>query len=474
MYSNKVTLIPVLVLSILLLTWCASSPQGTQVDEEVQFEEKHAQDMQKKEDKASQLIETTSPTLELLMPEQEQDIVTESVEYASWVVGFVAYPQDNENAPGVVLIHERRWLNEHIEDMARVLAMQGYRALAVDLYGWVVPDDFEGAREMSSGLDQEETTANLLAAESYLRENASKVASLWRCLWGKQSLQLSLASQTLDGTVIYYGRLTDDVETLKNINQPVLGIFAENDGWIPPSAVEAFQKWLDEAGVTDYDITIYPWVDHAFANPTWGNYEKQATLDARSKTITFLWEVLSNEEWEKEWEVAIVPLSLEDFDEDYENIDIVMVPEQIVATVTNEWSLWQRSDDAFEYLAGFIFGDNDARDQIAMTSPVTRSKTSDFSYETAFIMPSKRTLENLPEPNNERVSIKSIPSSLQAVWRFSWYVNQERTDVQWKAFQQALENEWIVWYGMPTLAQYDGPWVAASRRTNELRVSLNP
>jgi hypothetical protein len=54
-----------------------------------------------------------------------------------------------------------------------------------------------------------------------------------------------------------------------------------------------------------------------------------------------------------------------------------------------------------------------------MTSPVTRYKTSDVSYETAFIMPPKRTLENLPEPNNDRVSIKKIASSLQAVWRFS-------------------------------------------------------
>jgi hypothetical protein len=54
-----------------------------------------------------------------------------------------------------------------------------------------------------------------------------------------------------------------------------------------------------------------------------------------------------------------------------------------------------------------------------MTSPVTREKISDVSYETAFIMPSEWTMETLPEPNNEKVSIKQLASSLRAVWRFS-------------------------------------------------------
>ena len=68
--------------------------------------------------------------------------------------------------------------------------------------------------------------------------------------------------------MIYYGRLKDDAQQLAAINQPLLGIFAENDQGIPPSAVQAFQAGLDQAGKTDYDITIFPGVDHAFANPT--------------------------------------------------------------------------------------------------------------------------------------------------------------------------------------------------------------
>jgi hypothetical protein len=89
-------------------------------------------------------------------------------------------------------------------------------------------------------------------------------------------------------------------------------------------------------------------------------------------------------------------------------------------------------------------------------------------------MPKKRTLENLPQPNNDRVKIKEIPWSLQAVWRFSWYVNEADVALQREQFQTALTSNGISWYGMPTLAQYDWPWVAPRARTNELRVSLNP
>jgi hypothetical protein len=153
---------------------------------------------------------------------------------------------------------------------------------------------------------------------------------------------------------------------------------------------------------------------------------------------------------------------------------ITVLPPQLVATVVNEWPLRQRNDDAFEYLAWFIFGDNKSVTSIAMTSPVVRSQLSDSTYETAFIMPSKRTLDTVPEPNNDRVSLTTTPSSLQAVWKFSWYVTQDAVDREWEFFQKELRSNEIVRYGMPTLAQYDWPWVAASSRRNELRVSLNP
>jgi len=284
---KKVLLLLWVVFFSTSLVWCWNQTKNPVSDDQV-FEEQHAKEMEKKAEKESEFAWESSPTLDLLIPENEIDIVTETVEYTDWVVWFLAYPQDNPQAPWIVVIHEWWGLNDHIKDMTRILAMNGYRALAVDLYKGEVASEMEDARWLMTSLDGEEATTNLLAAEEYLRNESEKVASLWWCLWWAQSLRLSLASDSLDATVLYYGRVIDDPEQLENINQPLLGIFAEDDGWIPPSAVEAFQAWLESAWKTDYDITIYPSVGHAFANPTWNNYEQEATVDAWQKTLKFL------------------------------------------------------------------------------------------------------------------------------------------------------------------------------------------
>ena len=81
--------------------------------------------------------------------------------------------------------------------------------------------------------------------------------------------------------------LETDPVALQSISTPILGIFAENDQGIPPSSVHAFEEGLVAIDI-ESDITIYPWVDHAFANPTGGNYSPDETKDAWNKTLSFL------------------------------------------------------------------------------------------------------------------------------------------------------------------------------------------
>ena len=143
---------------------------GTDEMTDEQQEQLHAEDMADKADKTSELAGEVSPTIDLLRPEVEVDYVSEEVVYDdTGTIGYLSYPQDNPDAPGVVVIHEWRGLNDHIKDMTKVLAQNGYKALAVDLYAGEVADSPERARELSSALDQEAATANLLAAENYLR-----------------------------------------------------------------------------------------------------------------------------------------------------------------------------------------------------------------------------------------------------------------------------------------------------------------
>lgn len=166
-------------------------------------------------------------------------------------------------------------------------------------------------------------------------------------------------------------------------------------------------------------------------------------------------------------------LTINDFSDSYDGFTIVQYPDQIVATVRNTWPFGQTNDDSFQNLAGFIFWDNTSGTEIAMTSPVTRTQLDPTTYETAFIMPDGWTLSSLPTPNNDRVTIKTLPWSLKAVKRFSWRVTKDTVDAQRARFQEDLTAAGIVRYWLPTLSQYDWPRVAASSRRNELWVELN-
>jgi carboxymethylenebutenolidase len=91
----------------------------------------------------------------------------------------------------------------------------------------------------------------------------------------------------LAATVIYYGNLVNDTESLSKIKWPVLGIFGDQDQSIPVDSVMQFEQALNEIGITN-EIYIYPGVGHAFANPSGDNYAPKETADAWKKTLVFL------------------------------------------------------------------------------------------------------------------------------------------------------------------------------------------
>ncbi|MDP3727057.1 MAG: dienelactone hydrolase family protein [bacterium] len=228
---------------------------------------------------------------DMLKSDDGGGIVTEDAGYFENTRGFYAAPKAPGNYPGVVMIHEWWGLNDHIRDMARELARQGYRVLAVDLFGKVAatPDE---ARSQVSGLDQAKATENLRAAAAFLRaQGAGKLASLGWCFGGAQSLKLALSGEKLDATVIYYGNLVTDPAELKKITWPVLGIFGATDQSIPVATVNMFRNALSSLGIRQ-SVHIYPGVGHAFANPSGMNYAPAETKDAWAKTVAFLAEHL--------------------------------------------------------------------------------------------------------------------------------------------------------------------------------------
>lgn len=215
-----------------------------------------------------------------------KNVAVETVAYFGDVEGYFAVPSDYAEYPGVVMIHEWWGLNSHIKEMARKLASEGYMVLAVDIYEGTVAKDSTEASILSRKVEQTRANENMKAALAYLKERgATKLGSLGWCFGGGQSFQLS-QSEDLDATVIYYGRVNTDPQQI-TLRSPVLGIFAENDQGIPPATVNAFKDALGSRGII-HDITIYPGVGHAFANPSGAAYNADASLDAWAKTLKFL------------------------------------------------------------------------------------------------------------------------------------------------------------------------------------------
>ena len=236
--------------------------------------------------------------IDMIETEDRYDITTEDVRYYTNAKGFFAQPTTQEQVPGVIMIHEWWGLNENIKEMAKKLASQGYKVLAVDLYNGEVATEAKKAQELSSRVREnpDEAINNMKAAIAYLKEKQVKnIASLGWCFGGQQSLQITLNDQNIDATIIYYGSLVTDQEQLKKINHPILGVFGAEDTSIPVETVHQFEKALNELNIQN-DIVIYDGVGHAFANPSGTNYAQKETEDAWKKTLEFLENNLKNTE----------------------------------------------------------------------------------------------------------------------------------------------------------------------------------
>lgn len=214
---------------------------------------------------------------------------SEMIIYHDNISGYLAKPIVFGNYPGVIMIHEWWGLNENIKEMADKLASHGYVVLAVDLYDGKVATTSDQARQLISAYDLDYGIKNMNSAALILNDEYStnKIGSVGWCFGGGQSLNLAVANDDMDATVIYYGSLVTDTETLSSIQWPVLGIFAGLDKGIPVDTVTKFESSLNELNIEN-SIYVYDNVDHAFANPSGERYAPDESKDAWNQTISFL------------------------------------------------------------------------------------------------------------------------------------------------------------------------------------------
>jgi SOUL heme-binding protein len=145
----------------------------------------------------------------------------------------------------------------------------------------------------------------------------------------------------------------------------------------------------------------------------------------------------------------------------------------------------------FRRLAGYIFGGN-RRDlaisttapvsqqstvrgeQIAMTAPVVQSPGADSGWVIRFFMPSKWTMDTLPTPNDDQVSLVTVPPETVGVLRFSGDRGPKAVATRSSQLIKALQNNGIEPIGEPNAWFYDPPWTLPFRRRNEIAVAVDP
>lgn len=192
--------------------------------------------------------------------------------------------------PAVIVIHEWWGLNDHIRHYADRLALSGFAALAVDLYGGNVASTPEQAMAYMKSVDPKMALAVLEAADGYLKDEPTIKAKhrgvIGWCFGGAWALQTALAAHDLDAAVMYYGRPPTDAKTLEPLRTPVLAFFGTQDKSIPKEQVDAFEGALKKLGK---DVTIERFdAGHAFANPSGDNYNSAVAQAAWTKTLAFL------------------------------------------------------------------------------------------------------------------------------------------------------------------------------------------
>jgi carboxymethylenebutenolidase len=225
----------------------------------------------------------------------DRRIKTETVSYPSsagtgTVKGYLAKPANaTGKLPGVLVIHENRGLNPHIEDIARRLALDNFIAFAPDaltpLGGY--PGDEDKARELFAKLDQRKCTEDFVAGVTYLKgrdDCNGKLGVVGFCYGGGMTHTLTTRLPELNAAVPFYGN-QPPVEDAAKVKTPLLLHFAAVDERINASW-PAYEAALKAAGV-NFTAYQYPGTQHGFNNDTTPRYDAAAAKLAWERTLAF-------------------------------------------------------------------------------------------------------------------------------------------------------------------------------------------
>ncbi|MCY4626893.1 MAG: dienelactone hydrolase family protein [Acidobacteria bacterium] len=198
--------------------------------------------------------------------------------------GYLAVP--DQPGPGVLVIQEWWGLVGHIKEVADRFAEAGFTALAPDLFHGEQTTSPDEAGKLFMALEVDRAEQDLRGAADHLATVASgeSVGVVGFCMGGQLALYAASRSPRIGACVDFYGVHPNVHPDYPSIRCPVLGLFAENDGFVNAEAVNNLAASLAGAGVA-HEFHTYSGTDHAFFNDARPSYDAEASADAWNRVI---------------------------------------------------------------------------------------------------------------------------------------------------------------------------------------------
>ena len=213
------------------------------------------------------------------------------VEFASngsKTAGYLATPASGKG-PGVLVLQEWWGLVGHIKSVCDRFAAEGFTALAPDMYHGKTASEPDGAGKLFMALNISQAERDLRGAATYLlgQSSTKKIGAVGFCMGGQLALYAATINPSVSACVNFYGIHPNVKPDYTKLSGPVLGLFAEKDGFVTPDTARGVDAAIKKAGKQS-EIHIYPNVDHAFFNDeNKGAYNKTAADDAWRRTLGF-------------------------------------------------------------------------------------------------------------------------------------------------------------------------------------------
>ena len=246
---------------------------------------------------ATMLLEFLSPRFAeaQMVPKDDKRIAGQMIDFPSLqgnekARGYLVRPEGAKGKlPAILVVHENRGLNPHIEDVTRRVALEGYIAFAPDALAPVggYPGSEQAAVGLFGKLDEKKALEDFVAAANFLRQRADctgKIGVVGFCWGGSVANMVATRVPELAAAVPFYGG-QPPAEAVTAIKAPLLIHNAENDGWVN-KGWPAYEEAL-KANKIRYEFFQYPGTQHGFNNNTTPRYNEEAAKLAWSRTMAF-------------------------------------------------------------------------------------------------------------------------------------------------------------------------------------------